>query len=121
FAPDRRDSVDVGLGSGEDFVTLVARLEVHRQRRAQIAETGMHFARDRAAAGAGRALLRNEAGIGADLVEIFGDGERVPDLHAVMGEAWDKKRRRQQQQLGPGRGIVARYLDLVELDSRDLA
>src|SRR5260370_40094033 len=81
----------------------------------------MHFAGDRAAAGARDPLGGNEPGIGLQLVDIFGDGERVPDLDAVMGEAGDEKRRRQQKKLGPRGWVVARRLLLLELETGHFA
>ena len=47
--PDRNDAIDVGLGAGPDPESRVVRVEVHRQRRAQIAEARMHFAGNRPA------------------------------------------------------------------------
>ena len=44
LAPDRDDAVDVGLRAGPDLEAGIVRLEVHRQRRAQIGEAGMHLA-----------------------------------------------------------------------------
>ena len=52
-------------------------------------------------------VLRQQPGVGQDLVEVFGDRQRVPDLDAVMGEAGHQERGRQQQQLGAGGGVVA--------------
>jgi hypothetical protein len=50
------------------------------------------------------AIPRDEAGVRLELVEVFGDRERVPDLHAVVLEAGDEKRGREQQQLRPRGG-----------------
>ncbi len=107
FAPDEVDAVDVGLRAGPDLEAGMVRLQVHRQRRAQIGKAGMHLAGDRAAMRARGQRLRQQAGVGQDLVEIFGDRQRVPDLDAVMGEAGHQEGGRQQQQLGARRGIVA--------------
>src|SRR5262249_13444539 len=49
------------------------------------------------------------------------DGERVPDLDDVMGEAGDKKRRRQQQEFGPRGWDVARRLSFLELETGHFA
>src|SRR5437762_12937391 len=57
FAPDRRDAVDIGLCAKPDLEAGIMRLEIHRQRRAHVAEAGMHLAGDRAAAGAGGLVL----------------------------------------------------------------
>ena len=54
----------------------------------------MHFARNRAAVRARGAIRRQQAGLGADLGQVFGDGQRVPDLHAVMDQAGHQERRR---------------------------
>ena len=61
FAPDAHDAVDVGLRAGPDLEAGMMRLEVHRQRRAQIGEAGMHLAADRAAMRA-RGARRSAAG-----------------------------------------------------------
>ena len=121
LAPDRGDALDVGLSAGPDLEARIVRLEVHRQRRAQVAEAGMHFARDRAATRALGALLRQQARRGQQFMEIFGDGERVPDLDAIVGQAGDQERRRQQQQLGPRRGVVAADHLLLELQAGHFA
>ncbi len=42
LAPDGEDALDIGLRAGPDLEAGIARLEVHRQRRAQIVEAGMH-------------------------------------------------------------------------------
>ena len=79
FAPDRLDPLDVGPRAGEDLEGLVPRLEVHRQRRAQIVEARMHLARHRPAMRPHRAVGRQQPGLRRDLVQIFGDRQRVPD------------------------------------------
>ena len=121
FAPDRSDAVDVGLRAGPDLEAGMMRLQVHRQRRAQVGEAGMHLAADRAAMRARGERLRQQAGLGQDLVQIFGDRQRVPDLDAVMGEAGHQEGRRQQQQFGAGRGVVAGDSLLLEFEAGHLA
>ncbi len=71
--------------------------------------------------GARGAVERHQLGAGIELVEIFRDGKRVPDLDAIMGEAGDKKGRRKEQEFGAGRGIVTRYLLLLELEASHFA
>src|SRR5262249_34028543 len=88
---------------------------------AQVAEAGMHLAGDRAAVGARYTVGGNELGVGLQLVDVFRDRERVPDLDAVMGEAGDEKRRRQQKEFGPRGWVVARRLWLVELETGHFA
>ena len=81
----------------------------------------MHLAADRAAMRARGAVLRQQAGLGHGLVEIFRDRQRVPDLDAVMGQARHQERGRQQQQFGAGRGIVAGDRLLLEIEPGHLA
>ncbi len=121
LAPDGDDAIDIGLRPGPDLEAGIMRLEVHRQRRAHVAEAGVHLARDRAAARAIGPIVRHKLSIGLDLVEIFGDRERVPDLHAFVGEAGHQERRRQQQQFGTCRGVVAARLLLLECEASHLA
>src|SRR5205807_2069331 len=87
FAPDRRHPIDVGLCTRSYLEARIVGFEVHRQRRAQVAEARMHLAGDRAAAGARRSARRHQLGLGAELIEVFGDRQRIPDLDAVVGEA----------------------------------
>jgi hypothetical protein len=54
-------------------------------------------------------IERQKPGFGLEVVEIFGDRERVPDLDAVMGEAGNQERRREQQQFGASGRIIGRY------------
>ena len=48
---------------------------------------------NRAAVGARGSVGGNKLGVRLQLVDVFRDGERVPDLDAVMGEAGNEKRR----------------------------
>ncbi len=59
-------------------------LDVHQQRAAHGAEARMHLATDGPAAGARLGIGRQQAPLGLDLVEVFADGQRVPDLDAAM-------------------------------------
>src|SRR5262249_23727846 len=81
----------------------------------------MHFTGDRAAVGARDSVGGNKLGVRLQLVDVFRDGERVPDLDAVMGEAGDKKRRRQQKEFGPRGWVVARRLSFLELETGHFA
>jgi hypothetical protein len=81
----------------------------------------MHFTANRATPGARGTVCRHKLGVWPQFVEIFGDGERVPDLDPVMAEAGDKKGRRKEKEFGAGRGIVARYLLLLELETGHFA
>jgi hypothetical protein len=117
LAPDRYDAVDIGLRSAPHFEARIVGLQIHRQGRAQIAEAGMHLARDGTAAGARGAVLRQESGVGLELGEVLGDRQRVPDHDAVVLEAGDEKRWRQQQKLGAARRIVARHHEDVEVQA----
>ena len=116
FAPDRRDPVDIGLRPRPYLEAGVPRLEVHRQCRAQIGEPRMHLAADRAAAGAGGALGRQQSGFRVQLVQIFADRQRVPDPNPGMGQARHQDRRRQQQQFGAIGRVVDRHRLLGEFD-----
>src|SRR6266478_6695675 len=78
FTPDADDTIDIGLGARPNLEAGIMGFEVHRQRRAQIAEPRMHFTRDRTTAGARCTIERHVLGAGIELVEIFRDGERVP-------------------------------------------
>ncbi len=109
------------LRAGPDLEAGKVRLEVHRQRGAQIGEAGMHFAADRAAMRALRPVGRQQPGLRHDLVQIFGDRQRVPHLDAVMGQAGHQERRRQQQQFGAGRGVVGADMLLLEVQPGQLA
>ena len=93
------------------------RLEVHRQRRAQVREAGVHLAADRAAVRAGDAVGGQQAGLRADLVQVLGDRQRVPDLAPSCDEAGHADRRREQQQLLARVGVVGRDHHLVELEA----
>ena len=86
-APDLDDAFDVGLRARPDLVARESALQVHRQRRAQVGKAGVHLAADRAAMRARRAVGRQQAGLRADLVQVLGDGQRVPDLDAVVRQA----------------------------------
>src|SRR4029077_12232426 len=88
---------------------------------AEVAEAGMHLAGDRAAMRAGGAVRRHELGVRLQFIETFRDRQRVPYLDAVMGEAGHEKRRGQQKELGPGRGIVAVGLLFVEFETGHFA
>src|SRR5262249_34281034 len=63
----------------------------------------------------------NELGVWFHLVDVFRGGGRAPDLDAVMGEAGDEKRRRQQKEFGPRGWVVARRLSFLELETRHFA
>src|SRR5262249_51517843 len=80
-----------------------------------------HFTRDRSTMGARATLCGHELGLGLQFVDIFRNGECVPDLDAVVGETGDEKRRRQQQEFGPRSGVVAGRLLLLELETGHLA
>ena len=67
------------------------------------------------------AVRRQQPGVGFELVEIFRDRQRVPDLDAVMRQARHQEGGREQQQFGAGGGVVARQDLLVEIEARHLA
>ena len=71
--------------------------------------------------GALRLIGRQQAGLGLDLMQILGDRQRVPDLEPVVDQARHQERRRQQQQFGPGRGVVGADMLLVEIEVRHFA
>ena len=81
----------------------------------------MHFAADRAAMGALRLIGRQQSGFRADLVQIFGDRQRVPHFEPVMGQAGHQEGRREQQQFGARRRIVGRDMLLLEIELRHFA
>ena len=81
----------------------------------------MHFTGDRAAAGARHAVGGNELGVGLQLVDVFRDRERVPDLQAIMGQPWHQKGRRQQQQFRPRGGVIRADMVLFKLDTSHFA
>ena len=55
---------------------------------------------------------------GCDLGQIFRDRQRVPDRHAVMGQARHQDGRRQKQKLRPRRRVVERDGRLLEIQPR---
>ena len=65
--------------------------------------------------------LLGYAGLGVALVEVFGDGQRVPDLHAALRQAGHQDRGREQQDLRARAGVVARNLLLVEVQPGEAA
>jgi hypothetical protein len=81
-------------------------LEVHRQRGSQVAASRVHLAADCAATRAGGAIGREESSLRPDLIEVFPDGQGVPDLDAVMQQPGDQDRRREEEQFRPIGGIV---------------
>ena len=54
----------------------------------------------------------------ADLVQVLGDRERVPDRDAAVVEARHEERGREEQQLGPRRRLVGRRQDAARRPSR---
>ena len=83
--PNGRDPVDVGARARPRFKAGEVRLDVHRQGGTQITETRMHLAADRAAMRALRLFGREQAGVRPDFMEVFGNGQRVPDLQPRYG------------------------------------
>ena len=65
-------------------------------------------------------IFRQKAGFWRDFVQEFADRERVPDPNSVVGEAGNQDRRRQQQNLGAGVGVVGRDDDFLEIDPGEL-
>ncbi len=121
FAPDRHDAVDVGLRAGPDLEAGMMRLQVHRQRRAQVGKAGMHLAADRAAMRARGFSFGSRPASGRVSLRYSRDRQRVPDLDAVMGEAGHQEGGRQQQQFGARRGVVAGDHLLLEVEAGELA
>ncbi len=78
----------------------------------------MHLTRDRAAAGPRHAIAGIHAGVGTDLVQVFGDRQRVPHRHPVVHQARHADRRRSQQQFRPRVGIVGIDHLLLEVQPR---
>ena len=66
-------------------------------------------------------VLRQELRAGLQLGEIFGDGERIPDFDAVMGQHRDTVRRGQQKQLGAHRWVVYGDDLFLDVELRELA
>ncbi len=91
---DRADAFDIRPGAGEDLERLVAGLEVHRQRRAQVVEARMHFAGNGAAMRARHAIRWQQPGVRQGFSEILGNRERVPHRHPVVHETRHQHRRR---------------------------
>ena len=60
------------------------------------------------------AVRRQQAGVGANLVQVFGNRQRVPDGGAVVAQARHQDRRRQQQDFGPRRRVIRRGDELLE-------
>ena len=91
---------------GPNRKSRVVRLDVHRQRGAEVGEARVHLARNRPAPRLRLGVVGEEGGA-QRLVQVLADGQRVPDDELVMAQPRHQERRRQQQELGPGVGIVA--------------
>ena len=74
----------------------------------------MHFPADRAAMRPRCAVAGQQTRPGLDFVQVFADGERVPDLDSAVRQARYEDRRRQQQELLARVGVVGRDHDLLE-------
>ena len=66
--------------------------------------------------GARDAIRRAAGRRRADLVQVLGDRQRVPDLRAIVRQAGHADRRRQQQELLARVGVVGRDHHLVEVE-----
>ena len=86
----------------------MARLQVHRQGRAQVDEPRVHLARDRSAVCARAHVGGEQARVGPEFVQVLCDRERVPHHHVAVGERRHEERRREQHQLRACRRVVAR-------------
>ena len=60
-------------------------------------------------------IFRQKFGFWRDFVQEFADRQRVPDPNALVSQAGNEDRRRQQQDLGAGVGVVGRDDDLLEI------
>ncbi len=94
-------------------------LEVHRQGGAHRREARMHLATDGTAVGARDQIVGQQSRLGTNLIEVFGDRQRVPHRHALMAQAGHEDRRRQQQDLGARRRIFRRHQHFLELQARE--
>src|SRR5262249_2235213 len=121
FTPDCDDALDVGQGAGKDFECRIVALDVHRQGRPKVDEARMHFARDRTAERPRRHSLREEAGLGKQLVEMLWDGEGIPHVDRSMGQRWYQEGGREKQELGPHRGVIRGGNLLLEIEPGHLA
>ncbi|MNN31110.1 hypothetical protein D3C81_1447850 [compost metagenome] len=94
-------------------------LEIHRQGGAHRREAGMHLAADSPAVGARDQVVGQQSRLGTNLIEVFGDRQRVPHRHALMAQAGHEDRRRQQQDFGTRRRIFGRHQHFLELQARE--
>ena len=66
--------------------------------------------------GANCLILRQKSGFWRDFVQEFPDREGVPDPDALVGEAGNQDRGRQQQDLGARVRVVGGDDDFLEID-----
>ena len=85
--PNRRNPVDVRLGGRPDGKTPIAEAQIRRQRGAQRGETGMHFPGNRPAPRTRHFFTRQHLRRGKQLVQIFGDRQRIPDRNLAINQA----------------------------------
>ena len=93
-----------------------ARLQVHRQRRAQVGEAGVHLAADRAAVRARRCGRRETGRRRARFVRYCAIASVFHTRAPSCDEARHPDRRREQQQLAARVGVVGRDHRLVEVE-----
>ena len=104
---DGKDAGDIGLSAGPGLERGVVRLNVHGQSRALVIKARMHLAADGAAMGPDYPVYGQEARIGVQFGQVFGNGQGVPDLGALVLQARHQHRGLQKQQCsGPVGGIL---------------
>lgn len=81
---------------------------------AQRRKTGVDFTANRPAMRPLDAVGRQQAGIGHDLVEVFGDRQRVPDRSPVMPQAGAPGSTTTTAGFPPRRGVIGSGDDLLE-------
>ena len=65
-------------------------------------------------------ILRQKSGLWRDFVQKLADRQRVPHPDALVSEAGNQNRRRQQQDLGAGARVVGGDDDFLEIDPGEL-